>query len=173
MAFLDRDGVVNIEKNYLYKKEEFKYVKGCIEGLKRLQCDGFKLVIITNQSGIARGFYTQKDYQELTDWYLSDLKNKGIDILDVYHCPHHINGVVDKFKRECNCRKPKTGMLERAIHEHNINIEKSILIGDKESDILAGKSIGLAECYLVTTGHEVPNDFTLCPIINTLEDIPI
>jgi len=157
VAFLDRDGVINKEVNYLHKIEDFEFTENCIDGLKLLREKGYEIVIVTNQAGIARGYYNEKDYLHLTQWYLNELKAEGISILDVLFCPHHPEGVVPELSVVCECRKPNNGMLEKAIKDYSIDRNSSLLIGDKESDILAGKKAKLNRCYLVRSGHPVRN----------------
>ena len=138
--FLDRDGTLNIEKDYVYRIEDFEFIDGIIDLIKTYQEKGFLIFIITNQAGIARGNYTEHDYQVLTDWIINKLKTYGIKIAKVYHCPHHPD-----VTGECNCRKPKPGMILKAINEFNINPSESVLIGDKKSDILAGENAGIGK----------------------------
>ena len=133
-VFLDRDGTINVDKAYLSRVEEFEYLQGVIEGLRMLQDSGFILIIVTNQSGIARGYYSEEDFLELNEWMLSDLKKKGIKIAKVYYCPHHPNGKIEKYKMDCNCRKPKLGMYEEAIEDFDIDLSQSFAIGDKIRD---------------------------------------
>ena len=104
IAFLDRDGVINVDKSYLYKWSEFEYCDGTIDGLKVIVENNYQIIIITNQSGIARGFYREQDYLKLTNLYLNDLRKMHINILDVIYCPHHPDGIIDEFSFECNCR---------------------------------------------------------------------
>jgi D-glycero-D-manno-heptose 1,7-bisphosphate phosphatase len=138
--FLDRDGTLNIEKRYLHKIEDFEFTGGILELIKTFQKNGFLIFIISNQSGIARGFYTEKDYLILTNWVINELRQQGITITKAYFCPHH-----PEITGECECRKPKPGMILKAIHEFNINPSESVLIGDKKSDILAGENAGIGK----------------------------
>ena len=138
--FLDRDGTINIEKNYVYKIEDFEFIDGIFELIKSYQEKGFLIFIITNQAGIARGYYTEKDYKALTDWMIKQFRKKGINITKVYHCPHH-----PEITGSCDCRKPNPGMILDAIKEFNIDPVNSVLIGDKKSDILAGRNAGLGK----------------------------
>lgn len=154
--FLDRDGTINVEKNYLYKIEDFEFEKEVKEGLKKLQDLGYILIVVTNQSGIARGFYTEKDLEKLNLYIKSELKKENIDILEFYYCPHHNEKGVGKYKVECNCRKPKSGMLEKAISDYNIDRDSSFIIGDNISDLLAGKNAGVTG-ILVKTGYGLNN----------------
>lgn len=133
--FLDRDGTINIEKDYVYKIEDFEFLPGIFELIKKYQDNGFLIIIITNQSGIARGFYTDKDFKILNDWMIQSFKSEGIKISKVYYCPHH-----PKITGDCSCRKPKPGMINQAIEEFNIDRVNSVLIGDKKRDILAGQN---------------------------------
>ena len=169
VAFLDRDGVINKEVNYLYKVEDFEYTENCIEGLKKIKALGYEIIIVTNQAGIARGYYTEDDYQKLTDWYVADLKNQGIDILDVFHCPHHPEGNIPEYSIVCDCRKPKSGMFEQALAQYNIDIDSSFMVGDKNSDLGAAKSAGIQQLYLVETGHPITeNSYTVKTSLFTL-----
>lgn len=133
-VFLDRDGTINVEKNYLYKVEDFEFLPGVIEGLKLLQDAGFLLIIITNQSGIARGYYTEEDFNRLNNWMLNQLTEYGVNITRVYYCPHLPNAAVKEYRIDCECRKPKLGMYYQAIHDYDINLGISYVIGDKIRD---------------------------------------
>lgn len=133
-VFLDRDGTINVEKNYLYKIEDFEFLPGVIDALKQLQQSGFMLIIITNQSGIGRGYYTEEDFHKLNNWMVSTLKEHGVTITDVYYCPHLPNAEVAEYRKDCECRKPKLGMYEQAVKDHNISLSESYAIGDKIRD---------------------------------------
>lgn len=146
--FLDRDGTINVEKNYLYKIEDFEFLPGVIQGLKLLQDAGFLLIVITNQSGIARGLYREEDFNKLNTWMLETLKNKGINITHVYYCPHHPDAVIDLYKLDCECRKPKIGMFRQAICDYNIDLNQSYSIGDKLRDTTI-RDYSINKCYLV------------------------
>ncbi|MCD7956951.1 MAG: HAD family hydrolase [Lachnospiraceae bacterium] len=133
-VFLDRDGTINVEKSYLYQISEFRFVPGALEALKILQDAGFLLIIITNQSGIARGYYTERQFQELTDWMLQKMAVSGIKISKVYYCPHLPDAKIEKYRMVCECRKPNLGMFQKAIDDYNISLTESFTIGDKIRD---------------------------------------
>ncbi len=138
--FLDRDGTINVEKKYVYKIEDFSFIPGIFELIQKYQSQNFRIIVFTNQSGIARGFYSENDFLSLTKWMTNEFKKKGIEITKVYYCPHH-----PKITGDCNCRKPKPGMILQAIKDFNINPANSVLIGDKKSDILAGERAGIGK----------------------------
>jgi len=141
--FLDRDGVINVEKNYLYKIQDFEFIDGIFDLCRYYQNLGYLIIVVTNQSGIARGFYNEKDFDTLTSWMIDRFYDEDIIISKVYYCPHHPD-----ISGECVCRKPKSGMLVDAEKDFNLDLENSILIGDKEIDIEAGICAGLKETYL-------------------------
>lgn len=165
-VFLDRDGVINIEKEYLYKIEEFEFIDGVFESAIYLQKLGYKLFIITNQSGIARGYYSLDEFNKLSTWMMDEFSKKGVKIEKLYFCPHGPND-------NCSCRKPKTGMIDDALKEFDIDLAQSILIGDKISDIKCAKNAKIGLSVIVKSGHsfdekEVNADF----IIDSIKDIP-
>lgn len=147
--FLDRDGVINIDKGYVYKIEDFEFIDGIIEILREYQEKGYLLIIITNQAGIARGYYTEDDYLVLNRWMIDKLQGQGINITKVYYCPHHPEHGIGKYKKDCNCRKPKPGMIQKAVRDFNIDLSNSILIGDKASDVEAGIKAGIKDVRLI------------------------
>ncbi|MFV0590321.1 MAG: D-glycero-alpha-D-manno-heptose-1,7-bisphosphate 7-phosphatase [Draconibacterium sp.] len=138
--FLDRDGTINIDKDYLFRIEDFEFQPGIFELLKKYSDLDYLIFIITNQSGIARGYYNENDYLQLTKWITEQLAAKGIHVEKVYHCPHH-----PEITGKCECRKPKPGLIVQALNEYDIDPKLSVLIGDKERDILAGKNAGIGK----------------------------
>ena len=144
--FLDRDGVINIEKNYLHKKEEVEFIEGIFELCRYYQAKGYLIVVVTNQSGIARGYYSEKDFATLTFWMIEVFAREGVEIAQVYHCPHH-----PEISGECDCRKPHPGMLLKAATALHIDLEHSVLVGDSERDIEAAQRAGVKESYLLTS----------------------
>lgn len=133
-VFLDRDGTINADKNYLYRAEDFEFLPGAVEALRMLQSHGFLLIIITNQSGIARGYYTENDFLSLTEWMLDRLKESGVNIAKVYYCPHLPDAKIPEYRKICDCRKPETGLFEEAAREFDVDMAKSFAVGDKMRD---------------------------------------
>ena len=148
-VFLDRDGIINVEKRYLYKIEDFEFVDGIFETLLFFQDLGYILIIITNQSGIARGYYSEADFFVLTGWMLREFEKAGVHIAKVYFSPYHPECGIGEYKRESFCRKPNPGMILQAKREFNIDLQHSILIGDQETDIEAGINAGVGTNILV------------------------
>jgi len=157
-VFLDRDGVINKDYAYVYKITDFQFIFGVFEACRQFILSGYQIIIITNQSGIARGYYSEDNFRQLTRWMCDQFKEQGVMISDVYYCPHHLTDGQNQYKVGCNCRKPAPGMIKQAAAEHYINLKKSILIGDKISDIKAGISAGIGSNYLVRTGHVVTDE---------------
>lgn len=152
VIFLDRDGTINVEKSYLHKWEDFEFEKNAIEGLKKLKDLGYEFIVVTNQSGIGRGYYTEEDLVTLNNQMTEKLKEFGIEILECFYCPHHLEKGIGKYKVDCNCRKPNPGMLLEGIKKYDVDIENSFMIGDKKGDLEAGKKAGL-KSILVLTGY--------------------
>ena len=168
-VFLDRDGVINKEKNYLYQKKDFEFIDGVFEACRYFQKIGYQLIVVTNQSGIARSYYQKEDFYKLTKWMLKQFENQGIKILDVFFCPHGPEST-------CNCRKPNPGMLLEAKEKHKIDMKNSWMIGDKEADVGAANAAGIKNTILVKTGHDIDETnsnakFILKSIKNTLDII--
>lgn len=157
-AFIDRDGVLNEERAFVHRMEDFAFIPGAIEALQALQAGGYLLVVITNQSGIARGLYSEEDFLALTDDMRAQLKAQGVSLDAVEYCPHLPDAPVPRYRLECDCRKPKPGMLRRAIRALDIEPRTSFLIGDRASDIEAGRAVGIGRCFLVRTGYPLPDD---------------
>tara|TARA_Y100001968_G_scaffold323610_1_gene361589 strand:+ start:572 stop:1129 length:558 start_codon:yes stop_codon:yes gene_type:complete len=159
--FIDRDGVINEDYGYVYKIIDFKFCLGTIEALTLLQKSGYLLIIITNQSGIDRGLYSQKDYELLTSYYLRVLSSKGIFVTATYHCPHHPLFSKEPFN-DCDCRKPKPGMFLKASKDFDISLKDSIAIGDKTRDLQAAFAAGIEKRILISKDQS-PNsiDFNL------------
>ncbi|HEX3046237.1 MAG TPA: HAD family hydrolase [Bacillota bacterium] len=168
--FLDRDGVINVEENYLYKIADFKFKDGIFEVLRHFQSLKFLLVIITNQSGIARGYYTEKDFWTLTEWMVGQFLAQGIVITKVYFSPYHPEYGLGKYKKDSNCRKPNPGMILQAQRELNLDLTASILVGDQETDIEAGINSGIKRNILVNE-HPLTKPTKAMTVVNSVRDL--
>ena len=145
--FLDRDGVINKEVNYLYNPNDFEFIDGSIEALQILKKKGYLLIVITNQAGIARGYFTEIILGKIHDKMMKTLNENKVFLDNIFYCPHH-----PEFTGKCNCRKPNPGMIKQAMEKYNIDLENSYMVGDTINDIKTGKN---AHCktILVLTGH--------------------
>lgn len=144
--FLDRDGVVNVEKNYLHKIEEFELVEGIVEVCRAYEDNGYLIIIVTNQSGISRGYYSEEDFAILSQWMVEHFNTLGIIITHIYHCPHH-----ESIDGACDCRKPEPGMFLKAKNEYDLDMPHSVMIGDNERDIEAAQRAGVGMNILLST----------------------
>ena len=174
--FLDRDGTINVEKDYIYKSEDLVFEEGSIEALKTFKNLGYILIVVSNQSGIARGYFTEADLNIFNNNMNEILKKNGVEITEFYCCPHHPDGI-GKYKKVCECRKPNNKMIENAIKKCNIDREKSYMIGDKISDIGAGLKSNL-KTVLVKTGYGLKdmekidkNDTLICENLKDFSEI--
>lgn len=150
--FIDRDGTLNEDIGYVSTPDELILYPWAAEAVRLVNHSGFKAIVITNQSGIARGMYTEETLAAIHERMITELAREGARIEAVYYCPHHPNiGTLD-FSKNCDCRKPRTGMLETAAREHKIDLKRSFVIGDKSSDILLARNAG-AVPLLVLTGY--------------------
>lgn len=143
--FLDRDGTITVDHGYVFKLDDLEFIPGVIEALRRLNKLGYKLIIVTNQSGIGRGYFSEKDFLKFNDFFIKKLKEVGVVIEFIFYCPHNID-------EGCVCRKPQLGMLKSFIKNNRFHREKSFVVGDKTSDIRFGNNLGVKTC-LVKTGE--------------------
>src|SRR6202046_2684376 len=141
--FLDRDGVVNEEVGYLHQTEGVRFVEGIFSLCRTAVRLGYRLIVVTNQAGIARGYYTEADFHTLLDFLQAQLRAQQIELDAVYHCPYHPVHGVGQYKREHEDRKPGTGMLRRGAREFDLSLADSVMIGDRCSDIAAANAAGL------------------------------
>jgi D-glycero-D-manno-heptose 1,7-bisphosphate phosphatase len=156
-AFLDRDGVINIDHGYVSRREQFDWVPGVLGAAARLHEAGYALVVVTNQSGIGRGFYAESDFAILSDWMRAEFAAAGAPLAGVYHCPHHPVDAIGPYRMACDCRKPAPGMLLRAARELDLDLARSLMFGDRESDLQAAQAAGVPQRYLLATdGASVP-----------------
>jgi D-glycero-D-manno-heptose 1,7-bisphosphate phosphatase len=136
--FIDRDGVINVDKVHVYRKEDFEFTYGIFDLCRKYSDKGYIILVITNQAGIAKGLYSEEDFKKLTLWMTEQFSDRDIIISKVYHCPHHpdIDG-------PCQCRKPAPGMILQGVKDFNLDISKCVLIGDMDSDLEAGRRAGI------------------------------
>jgi D-glycero-D-manno-heptose 1,7-bisphosphate phosphatase len=156
-AFLDRDGVINIDHGYVYRREDFQFVAGALPACARLHRLGLLLVVVTNQAGIGRGLYDEDDFRRLTAWMQGEFAAAGAPLDGVYHCPHHPQATRPDYRRTCDCRKPAPGMLLAVVRDLSIDPSRSVLFGDKVSDIDAAFAAGVSHRVLLgTDGRALP-----------------
>lgn len=150
---LDRDGVINKEVGYLHKVNEFEFIDGVFDTCLSFQNAGYKIVVVTNQAGIGRGYYTEGQYQRLTEWMVDQFLSHAVVIDAVYYCPHHPTHGQGAYKQECDCRKPAAGLLLQAQRDLALNLAESVMVGDKVSDMHAARLAGVGRLVLVRSGH--------------------
>jgi D-glycero-D-manno-heptose 1,7-bisphosphate phosphatase len=150
--FLDRDGVINVDRDYVYRIEEFKFLPGIFDLCRSAHDVGLIPIVVTNQAGIGRGYYTEDDYQRITAWMLEQFRSRGINIGRVYHCPFHPTAGIGEYRRESFDRKPNPGMILRARDDFVLDLADSVLVGDKDSDLEAGRRAGVG--YNLKLLHE-------------------
>jgi len=163
IIFLDRDGVINKEIGYLHRIEDFVFIDGIFETLREFRQKGYEFVVITNQSGIGRGMYSEENYKTLDRWMKSQFEKNGILILDSFHCPHLPSD-------NCSCRKPLPGLFYQCFKKYNISKEKSWMIGDSETDIISANAAGIKNTLLVESGHPISKDIKNIPIIPSIKE---
>ena len=157
-AFLDRDGVINEDREYVSQPADFHFIPGAVAALRTAQAAGFKLVLITNQSGIARGMFTEEDYLRLQTYMQEQLAAAGVVLDSIRYCPHLPDASVARYRLDCECRKPRAGMILAAARQLNINLAASVLIGDRRADLHAGRTAGVGRCFLVRSGKQLSAD---------------
>ena len=175
-AFLDRDGVINVDSGYLHRWEDVVFVPGAIEGMRRLQVAGYAMVVVTNQSGIARGYYDEADLSRLHDALRAHLAGWGVRFDAIEYCPHLPEAPVARYALACDCRKPAPGMILRAASALDVDLGRSLLFGDKPADIEAGRRAGVGRCVRLAAngepasgpGAEQPDFLTLPQALDAL-----
>ncbi|MFT6693094.1 MAG: D-glycero-D-manno-heptose 1,7-bisphosphate phosphatase [Colwellia sp.] len=151
--FLDRDGIINIDHGYVHKIEDFEFIDGIFELCRLAIAKGYQIFVITNQAGIARGYYDQATFEALSQWMVNAFAEQAITIAKVYYCPHHPIEGVNEFVMPCHCRKPEPGMIIQAQQEFSLTLAESVFIGDKVSDMQAASNAGIKFRILVNSRY--------------------
>lgn len=154
--FLDRDGVINVERDYVHRIEDFEFVDGIFDLCREAQAQGYLLVVVTNQSGIGRGYYTEEAFQALTAWMNAEFARHGARIARVYHCPYHPDAGVGEYRAESFDRKPNPGMILRAARDLGLDLAQCVLVGDRLSDMQAAEAAGVGCRILFRTERSEP-----------------
>ncbi|WP_158781716.1 D-glycero-beta-D-manno-heptose 1,7-bisphosphate 7-phosphatase [Pantoea sp. BAV 3049] len=172
--FLDRDGTINVDHGYIHEIDNFHFIDGVIDAMRELKKMGYALVLVTNQSGIARGIFSEDTFMQLTEWMDWSLADRDVDLDGIYFCPHHPEAIEEEYRQQCDCRKPQPGMLLSAQKELNIDMAASYMVGDKIDDMLAGKAAGVGIKVLVRTGKPVTEEGEKAAdwVIDSLADLP-
>jgi D-glycero-D-manno-heptose 1,7-bisphosphate phosphatase len=148
--FLDRDGVVNEEVGYLHRADEVRFVEGIFSLCRTAMGLGYRLIVVTNQAGIARGYYSEEDFHALMEWMRDALRAEGVELDAVYYCPFHPEHGVGQYRREHEDRKPGTGMLRKGAVELGVSLAQSVMVGDRCSDVGAANAAGLRQAFLLS-----------------------
>ena len=172
-VFLDRDGVINVDHGYVSTWERFEFLPGVPDALRALQDAGYLLIVVSNQSGIGRGYYCEADVESLNQVIAQHLGSTvGVTLSGFYHCPHHPTEAEGEFRRQCDCRKPAPGMIRQAVLDHGIDLKTSLLVGDKDSDIEAGRAAGVARLFKVVDSPQTAASAGDVQLVIGLSEVP-
>ena len=168
--FLDRDGVLNQEVGYLHRPEDVRWVEGIVPLCRTAQERGYRLVVVTNQAGIARGYYTPQQFEDLMQWMREELTREGVELDAVYHCPYHPEHGIGEYRREHQDRKPGPGMLLRAARDLGLDLAQSVMVGDRCSDVAAANAAGCGQAFLLRGTEQEPCPGRYLPV-SALSDV--
>ena len=172
-VFLDRDGVINVDHGYVSTWERFEFLPGVPDALRALQDAGYLLIVVSNQSGIGRGYYCEADVESLNQAVAQHLGSTvGVTLSGFYHCPHHPTEAEGEFRRQCDCRKPAPGMIRQAVLDHGMDLKTSLLVGDKDSDIEAGRAAGVARLFKVVDSPQTATPAGDVQLVIGLSEVP-
>ena len=172
-VFLDRDGVLNVDHGYVSTWERFEFLPGVPDALRALQDAGYLLIVVSNQSGIGRGYYSEGDLESLNQAIAKYLGSTvGVTLSGFYHCPHHPTEAEGEFRRQCDCRKPAPGMIRQAVLDHGIDLKTSLLVGDKDSDIEAGRAAGVTRLFKVVDSPQTATPADDVQLVIGLSEVP-
>ncbi|MEP4891806.1 MAG: D-glycero-beta-D-manno-heptose 1,7-bisphosphate 7-phosphatase [Aliiglaciecola sp.] len=155
--FLDRDGVINVDHGYASRPQQIDFIEDIFPLCNWFQQQGYLIIVVTNQSGIGRGYYTEEDFLHLSQWMQAEFAQRGIKIAEFFFCPHHPEKAKGKYLKDCSCRKPNPGMLEQAKQKYDIDMSKSVMIGDNKTDMMAAAQAGVTKRFLYSTA-DLPDD---------------
>ncbi|PMH37495.1 D-glycero-beta-D-manno-heptose-1,7-bisphosphate 7-phosphatase [Vibrio sp. 10N.286.49.B3] len=173
-VFLDRDGVINVDHGYVHDEHDFEYIDGVFEAAQAFKKMGYLLVLVTNQSGIARGKFSEDRFLSLTQWMDWNFVDNGVELDGIYYCPHHPEHGIGEYKQDCECRKPKPGMFISARDFLKIDMQNSVMIGDKAEDMMAAEAAGVGTRILVRTGKPVTEQGQALAsvVVDSIKDVP-
>ena len=173
-VFLDRDGVINVDHGYVHDEHDFEYIDGVFEAAKAFKDMGYLLVLVTNQSGIARGMFSEDRFISLTQWMDWNFEDNGVELDGIYYCPHHAEHGIGEYKQDCECRKPKPGMFISARDFLKIDMANSVMIGDKAEDMMAAEAADVGTKVLVRTGKPVTEkgQALASVVLDSIADVP-
>ncbi len=165
--FLDRDGVINVDKGYVYRSEDVEFVAGIFDLVRRAQALGYLVIIVTNQSGIGRGYYSEEQFHQLSDWMREQFSRRGGHIDAVYFCPYHPEQGLGRYKRDSQCRKPAPGMLHQADADWGIDFSRSVLVGDSATDMAAARAAGVGRVFYL----HGPDNYDQAQSVHSLDQV--
>lgn len=169
--FLDRDGVINVDHGYVHRSEDFDFIPGIFELVRKANVLNYKVVVVTNQAGIGRGYYTETQFQALTEWMCQRFREEGATVDKVYHCPFHPEHGLGPYKKDSEFRKPRPGMLLLAAQELGIDLGQSIMVGDKASDIMAAIAAGIPKRFLLSKKTSLLEAINIDAIIDVIDSL--
>lgn len=172
--FLDRDGVINVDTGYVHRPEDCVFVSGIFDLVKRANAAGMLVFVVTNQAGIARGYYDEAQFQAFTDWMLQRFEAQGAHIAKVYHCPHHPVSGLGEYLRACDCRKPAPGMLLAARDAYGVDMSRSAMVGDTPTDMQAAAAAGIGQRWFFRHEGGAPSAGVAevsCTVVGALDEI--